>query len=299
MTKPNFKGIVLMVFTLTFAIVLTSFERDAAIVKLPKPIKKQYSFVPNGIVSIGEENVVTEAFYMSKYEVSNHDYNEFLDSLKSQGKTAEYQIAKIDTNNWVSEFDQAFMNPYAEYYHRHPAYNEYPVVNISEEGAKLYCEWLTEKLNTANQDLDYTVEVKLPSRAQWLQGCDGGHEYTVYSWGSPYLTDEKGQYKCNFSAIGAESISFDNETNSLKIVDGAYAGNQSRADITAPIFSYLPNDFDLYNMNGNVAEMVAGGEACGGSWNSTGYDVRNQSVISSEKTSTKIGFRPIFTIVRK
>ena len=35
------------------------------------------------------------------------------------------------------------------------------------------------------------------------------------------------------------------------------AGNlNDAADITAPVFSYWPNDYGLYNMVGNVAEWV-------------------------------------------
>ena len=51
------------------------------------------------------------------------------------------------------------------------------------------------------------------------------------------------------------------------------------ADITAQVSSYYPNSFGLYNVCGNVAEMVAEkGKAKGGSWKSFGGEVRIESV---------------------
>jgi len=47
-------------------------------------------------------------------------------------------------------------------------------------------------------------------------------------------------------------------------------------------------------MCGNVAEMVNGGElAVGGSFQSTGYDIRVQSTMPMEGYSAEIGFRPL------
>lgn len=45
--------------------------------------------------------------------------------------------------------------------------------------------------------------------------------------------------------------------------------------ITAPIKSFTANSLGIYNLSGNVAEMVLEGWSTkGGSWNSTGYEVR-------------------------
>lgn len=72
-------------------------------------------------------------------------YTTFLKELKTKGKINELKIAQIDSINCRSPL--AYMEPYVELYHTHSAYSEYPVVNISYDGAVLFCNWLTEKYN--------------------------------------------------------------------------------------------------------------------------------------------------------
>jgi len=70
------------------------------------------------------------------------------------------------------------------------------------------------------------------------------------------------------------------------------------ADNTAPVKSYWPNGFGLYNMNGNVAEMVSDVEvALGGSWADPGYDVRIASKKAFTGASKTVGFRIVATVV--
>jgi len=63
-------------------------------------------------------------------------------------------------------------------------------------------------------------------------------------------------------------------------------------------YSYSANKFGLYNVCGNVAEMIVNeGIAVGGSWNSTGYDVRVMSVKKYFEPNPFVGFRPIIEIL--
>ena len=67
--------------------------------------------------------------------------------------------------------------------------------------------------------------------------------------------------------------------------------------ITAPAESYYPNKFGIYNMSGNVAELVSDDTvAMGGSWNDTGYDVRVESEQPATQPKSTIGFRMVATI---
>jgi len=47
---------------------------------------------------------------------------------------------------------------------------------------------------------------------------------------------------------------------------GDYMGVVGFSNVTAPVKSYWPNNFGLYNMSGNVAEMVKEGRTRGGAW---------------------------------
>ena len=80
------------------------------------------------------------------------------------------------------------------------------------------------------------------------------------------------------------------------VTNSAYNYN----DVTAPVESYFPNLLDIYNMNGNVAEMILEkGIIVGGSWNSTGYDVRNESTMNCTEQSPFVSLRPLLVITRK
>jgi formylglycine-generating enzyme required for sulfatase activity len=80
---------------------------------------------------------------------------------------------------------------------------------------------------------------------------------------------------------------------------GASGYLHDNADVTAPVNSYAPNALGIYNLNGNVAEMTSEALACGGSWSSPGYDVRNESTVSLEGATPTIGFRPVLTFSPK
>ncbi|MEI7594351.1 MAG: SUMF1/EgtB/PvdO family nonheme iron enzyme [Bacteroidota bacterium] len=231
---------------------------------------------------------ISEKLYAGKYEVSNLLYRIFLNDLKQTKQFEKLAKAQIDTLNWRDTL--AFNEPYVEYYHKHPAYNNYPVVNVSYEGAELFCSWLTDKYNSFSKRKFKKVKFRLPTLKEWESAAHAGDELSVYPWGGSFLRNTKGQYLCNFSSINNELVT----TDSIKKtgVCPHYLNFDDAADITAPVSSYYPNNFGIYNISGNVAEMVIEkGLAKGGSWKSFGYDVRIQSAKNYSKSASDIGFR--------
>jgi hypothetical protein len=76
-------------------------------------------------------------------------------------------------------------------------------------------------------------------------------------------------------------------------LDGALPCGTTR-ELRIPVFCYEPNDWGLYNMCGNVAEMVIErGTAVGGSFLDPGFDVQIYSTQNYKESSPKVGFRPI------
>ena len=72
------------------------------------------------------------------------------------------------------------------------------------------------------------------------------------------------------------------------------------ADVLAPSKSYWPNDFGIYNMNGNASEMISDGEfVVGGDWRSPGYDIRNESIKAYNGPSPEIGFRIVASYIQE
>ncbi len=258
-------------------------------VKMPKG----FVYIPQGNFVFEKDTISVNGFYMYKTEITNIDYRKFLYDLQKQGKTKELLIAMVDTAKWRSK--DAYNEPYVSYYFSHPAYSHYPLVNITYEGALLYCEWLSEKLNEFNQG-KFGIKVRLPLRSEWVYAASNGGATSPYSWGGPYLRNNKGCYLCNFRDVGEENIRYNKDKKSIEIEPGSYSCGGA-ADITAVAASYFPNKFGLYNVNGNVAEMVLEkGVAVGGSWKSYGYEVRNESVENYTEADTHIGFRPVVTV---
>ncbi len=91
--------------------------------------------------------VTVSSFYMDEMEVSNLDYLEYLHwtSRVFLDYPEIYQRAVPDTLVWRSRL--AYNEPYVEYYFRHPAYQDYPVVGVSWDQANEYCIWRTDRVN--------------------------------------------------------------------------------------------------------------------------------------------------------
>lgn len=274
---------------------LTQTSKLPAHSKINKQVNEQFSFVPSGLVKLDADTFSVQSFLVSRTEVTNLEYRLFLEDLIAKGEHEKYAVAKIDSFNWSK--GKAFNEKYVDYYHSHPAYENYPVVNISREGAQLYCEWLTEKYN-ALLPSDQRVTFRLPLKAEWVRAACGDNLNASYTWGGPYVRNAQGQILANFVRIGETSISR-NEKGEF-VVKPVYPDIndlKDQADITAPAKSYWKNGFGIYNMNGNVAEMLNDqNEVIGGSWYDAAYDIRNQSTQPYTGSSTTVGFRMVATI---
>ena len=91
--------------------------------------------------------VTVSSFYMDETEVKNVDYREYLYWLRRVYKDYPEvrRRALPDTLVWRSPM--GFNDPYVQYYFRHPAYNNYPVVGVSWVQATDFCLWRTDRVN--------------------------------------------------------------------------------------------------------------------------------------------------------
>lgn len=226
--------------------------------------KHGFRFIP------ATANDHANGFYIFESEISNGQYRVFLNDLKANGRNADYAIAMVDTLRWRDEL--TYNEPYVNYYFQHEAFENYPVVNISYDAAVLYCQWLTQKYAADG----YSIEVMLPDSTQWKTAARGGIAENKYAWTGDDFINKKGFYRCNFK----------------RTVDCSL--------ITAPVLSFEKNNYGLYNMCGNVSEILREkGYHKGGGWGSDSVALNIDAPDEYKgitKASPFIGFRPVAVI---
>lgn len=282
--------VVLFSVGLLFTMVLMSFTANYGVKVIGLSIKD----IDKSVVKINEK------LYAGAYEVRNSLYLEFIQDLTSKNKTDLLKKAMLDTLNWRDKL--AYNEPYVELYFRHPAYANYPVVNVTYEAANLFCEWLTETYNTNPNRNFKKVLFRLPTEAEWEFASAGGTELSTYPWGNSLF--QNNHFMCNYKHIGDENLRSDSLTKKVSVVFNDYGSMvgslNDGADITAPVDGYYANKFGLYNVCGNVAEMVKEkGLSKGGGWKSLGGDVRIKSKEYYTKSATDLGFRYFMEVVEK
>ncbi|MEZ4792007.1 MAG: gliding motility lipoprotein GldK [Gelidibacter sp.] len=146
-----------------------------------------------------------------------------------------------DTTAWIRDFAYSYNEPMHNDYFWHAAYGEYPVVGVSWKQANAFCQWRTLNKNgyQKKKGAQPVNRFRLPSEAEWEYAARGGLQGATYPWGGPYAKNDRGCFMANF-----------------KPLRGDYAADQALYTVEAK--SYDPNDFNLYNMAGNVSEWVNG-----------------------------------------
>ena len=240
---------------------------------------------------------VGDNLYASKFEVKNIDYREFMNTIDKGSE--EFQKFQVDSMNWNRKM--AYGDPYVESYYNHPAFYGYPVLNVPYEGAVKYCEWLTNIYHQNPKRQFQKVIFRLPTEKEWESVARKGFsEENQTDW--PILEDKKGRQMVNYRQIRQYSIKTDSESGEL-VVDTSHSlktPNRQHFYVSAPVDALPTNELGIYHMFGNASEMIAEeGKSKGGSWWTTGYDLKIDAVQEYDQPSPFIGFRVFMEVVEE
>lgn len=162
------------------------------------------------------------AFEMSKYEVTNAQYRKFVE-VNPEWKPGGAKAKQLADSSYLEHW-QGGDKEYAS------TADNAPVAWVSQHAAKAFSEW---------------VGGRLPTHEEWEWAARGGQSGKKYVWGDAW-PPPKGAG--NFADATAKR-KWNNEMV-IEDYDDGYAG-------TAPVGSFAPNGYGLYDMAGNVYEWVA------------------------------------------
>lgn len=194
---------------------------------------------------------LTYDYWMGKYEVTNGEYVEFLNSAGVDSDGEKNGIEYIDINS--SYCDIEYRN--GRFMLKESGKTKYPVIEVTWYGAVAYCNWLSwqkglpEAYEWDNDQNTYRLRdypnnkgYRLPTEAEWEYAARGGQDYKYA--GSNDL-----------NKVGWYWDNSENPRYALSNGKGTQEVGQKRA-----------NGYGLYDMSGNVWEW------CQDYWDSNYYE---------------------------
>jgi len=244
-------------------------------------------FIEGGIFDMGADNdqaradeypkhpVKVESFWIDVHEVTNAQFEKFVEAtgyITEAEKNVNWEEMKTQLPPNTPKPDDSMLiagsmvftppsvavplNDYSKWWSwvpgaswKHPegpqsdikGRENHPVIHICYNDALAYCRWAGKRL---------------PTEAEWEYAARGGLQNNIYPWGNEHI--ENGMPKAN-----SWNGHFPNQ-NTQK--DGFVR--------TAPVQSYAPNNYGLYDMAGNVWE-----------WTSDWYDMNYYQSLPTDKVT--------------
>lgn len=232
--------------------------------------QESMAFIPSGKFEMGsassdadaDENPVhpvkVDSFWMDRTEVTNAEFREFIEATGyktvAERKPDWEEIRKTLPAGTPKPHDSLLVPASLVFYPNPNAYDlsdytawwiwvpganwknpqgpqsnlegkaSHPVVHVSWLDAKAYCEWKNKRL---------------PTEAEWEWASRGGLENPIYPWGNTEPA----------KMIGAGNF-YQGRFPMQNFAEDGFKG-------TAPVKSYPPNGYGLYDMAGNVWEWCS------------------------------------------
>ncbi len=186
------------------------------------------------------KTIRVSAFSMGKYEITVSQFSKFIeetnyrtDAEKEGGSVSTYNQNASDYKSGVNWRHEASGNG------RLLAAQNHPVLNVSHSDALAFCVWLSNKEGKI---------YRLPTEAEWEYAARNGSSATEYSWGNGSPFEAVGNVA---DETANRTFGFDRSNTNM------FLGYNDNYAYTAPVGSFKPNRFGLYDMTGNVWEWCS------------------------------------------
>jgi formylglycine-generating enzyme required for sulfatase activity len=265
--------------------------------------------------------------FIDETEIINLNWLEYMFYVKRDSSQEFYKSQLIDSTFHlnIGSF---------EYLH-HPRFRNYPVVGVSYEQAKAYCKWRSNVVNVElknlknnyfselrktlkNVGLEVYYEFRLPTIEEWEYAAQGGLKFEDYPHGiiekfykiknddfvskgekisevRKCVESLKEDFKKGMGVFGIQANV--KEKYWIKTTNSYVDCTEYGVVPTTEVHEFNSNNFKLFNMTGNVAEMTAEkGIAKGGSFKEN-YDSFNiKTNFKYESSQNWLGFRCICVV---
>jgi formylglycine-generating enzyme len=182
---------------------------------------------------------ISRPFYLDVHEVTRKEFAQFVRATGYQTDAKRDGKGGCGFDAATGEFRQ---DPVYDWQNPGFSQNENePVVNVSWNDATAFCEWLSRKEKAV---------YRLPTEAEWEYACRAGTTSLFYTGDEPESLTTVGNV-----ADGTLKAKFANWTT---------IGGRDGYAFTAPVGSFQPNGFGLFDMHGNVWEWCQ-------DWYASGY----------------------------
>tara|TARA_B100000767_G_scaffold191185_1_gene178448 strand:- start:3139 stop:4209 length:1071 start_codon:yes stop_codon:yes gene_type:complete len=205
-----------------------------------------------------KHSVKLDGFYMDVTEVTNAEFSKFIDAtnyLTTAERPVDWELIKLQLPPGTSRPHDSLLRPGSLLFKRTmesvpnlydfsqwwkwtiganwqepegqgsniEEKDNHPVVHVSYEDAMAYCYWTGRRL---------------PTEAEWEYAARGGKQDNIYFWGN----------------------SSDKLSSHVNSWEGEFPVDNTQADgyeKSAPVKTYPPNDYGLFEMSGNVWEWTS------------------------------------------
>jgi formylglycine-generating enzyme required for sulfatase activity len=231
-------------------------------------------FIPGGTFAMGDNfnegvsserpvhTVTVDSFYMGKYELTNGQYCDYLNSAMSQGiiRVTSGVVYKPGSGTSYPYCDTSTSSSLSQIAHSGGVFTvrskggrsmaNDPMVHVTWYGAAAYCNWRSQEegkeqcYNLSMLDCDFSKKgYRLATEAEWEYGARGGFSGRRFPWGDT-ISHSQANYRSE------SGYSYD-----VSPTRGYHpTWDDGVSPYTAPAGSFPANGYGLYDMAANVYE---------------------------------------------